>query len=457
MHTPNHRRSRRVAAAAAAGILATPLFLALPAHAVDVLDLRSDFGAVGDGIADDTDALQDALDTGQPVSVPVGVYRITDTVDLRSGSELSGVAGSEIVLETGARIQGDGISEVALTGLTLRRPVTTTAYGNEMVRVYRSDHLVLSGLTLLDHREYSPAIEIAGRWEDTSADTLCHDITIDDVTVTDYQRESTDGTYVQGTGISVAACANFSVTGSIVTDTQGLVPVGQNNFQGAGIQIISSIGGIIDGNTVTYAGQGIDIGGGHNIPDRTTADLAQTTLTGFRGTRESQFTNNVVSDIWGPGIKLVNGASDNDIRGNEVTRAGLTAIWISPGTNSPRDLTVTEGNLIEDNTVIDPGEGFGASVWTQTRAGSGIGLEPGFDDPAYASADNRVRDNIVRDNVVSGDPSAMPYGVTDRGFFAYSNYPGGAWDSVDNTIGAHTVTGAGVADIDCDPARNTCI
>ena len=42
-----------------------------------------DFGAVGDGVADDTDAIQHAVDMGDGfVSLPKGTYRLTRPVVL---------------------------------------------------------------------------------------------------------------------------------------------------------------------------------------------------------------------------------------------------------------------------------------------------------------------------------------------------------------------------------------
>ena len=49
-----------------------------------------DFGAVGDGVADDTAAFQDALDSLQPIYIPPGTYLITDTLKLYEGSVLYG-------------------------------------------------------------------------------------------------------------------------------------------------------------------------------------------------------------------------------------------------------------------------------------------------------------------------------------------------------------------------------
>jgi hypothetical protein len=40
----------------------------------------TDYGAKGDGIADDTRALQAALDTGRNITIPEGTYRITNAL-----------------------------------------------------------------------------------------------------------------------------------------------------------------------------------------------------------------------------------------------------------------------------------------------------------------------------------------------------------------------------------------
>ena len=47
-----------------------------------------DLGAIGDGQADDTTALQRALDTHRVVYLPLGVYKVTDTIQLRPDSVL---------------------------------------------------------------------------------------------------------------------------------------------------------------------------------------------------------------------------------------------------------------------------------------------------------------------------------------------------------------------------------
>lgn len=56
----------------------------------------TDYGAVGDGVADDTAAIQAAIDASYGVYFPTGVYKCTRPISLRNGSRLVGEAsGSE--------------------------------------------------------------------------------------------------------------------------------------------------------------------------------------------------------------------------------------------------------------------------------------------------------------------------------------------------------------------------
>lgn len=52
-----------------------------------------DFGAVGNGEANDTKAIQDAIDTGKPVFVPAGTYYLATPLQVTSGLVIYGEAG----------------------------------------------------------------------------------------------------------------------------------------------------------------------------------------------------------------------------------------------------------------------------------------------------------------------------------------------------------------------------
>ncbi|NBU72072.1 MAG: hypothetical protein EBS53_11610 [Bacteroidetes bacterium] len=53
-----------------------------------------DYGAAGNGLTDDTAAFQAAIEAGQatatPIFVPVGIYKITDTLDVYNGTQIIG-------------------------------------------------------------------------------------------------------------------------------------------------------------------------------------------------------------------------------------------------------------------------------------------------------------------------------------------------------------------------------
>lgn len=56
-----------------------------------------DFGAVGDGVADDTLAFQKALAASKAVFVPAGTYRVISTIALTDGQSLTGVGDASLI------------------------------------------------------------------------------------------------------------------------------------------------------------------------------------------------------------------------------------------------------------------------------------------------------------------------------------------------------------------------
>lgn len=51
----------------------------------NIVDLSADFGAVGDGVSDDTTAIQSAFNSGKRVKIPQGVFKFTSTITLPAG------------------------------------------------------------------------------------------------------------------------------------------------------------------------------------------------------------------------------------------------------------------------------------------------------------------------------------------------------------------------------------
>ncbi|MFL2064392.1 glycosyl hydrolase family 28-related protein, partial [Latilactobacillus sakei] len=72
------------------------------------------FGAVGDGVTDDTDAIQTAIDTGKSVFVPEGTYLITKTLKLKL-QDFKGAG----VNQTHFDAQNTDVFELSLGGRTI--------------------------------------------------------------------------------------------------------------------------------------------------------------------------------------------------------------------------------------------------------------------------------------------------------------------------------------------------
>lgn len=77
-----------------------------------------DFGAVGDGVADDSSAIQDALDTGLSVYVPQGTYLISTALQLNTTSQMIYGDGPQSILLTETDIE-TMYSSTSVFGITL--------------------------------------------------------------------------------------------------------------------------------------------------------------------------------------------------------------------------------------------------------------------------------------------------------------------------------------------------
>lgn len=110
-----------------------------------------DFGATGDGVTDDTTALQNALNAGSGRSVyfPAGTYRISTT----------------LVVKTNTTLVGDGINK-SIIKLTSGFSASATAIRNDIVtgtaNVYYDTNLEFYGLTFDGNNNATRTAELIG-------------------------------------------------------------------------------------------------------------------------------------------------------------------------------------------------------------------------------------------------------------------------------------------------------
>jgi hypothetical protein len=87
-----------------------------------------DFGAVGDGVTDDTAAFQAALDAAIEVQVPTGSYKITASLILRAGQRV--VGNGVLVNGSGAALEFFKATGAVAGGVTLSDPPILTRLAN---------------------------------------------------------------------------------------------------------------------------------------------------------------------------------------------------------------------------------------------------------------------------------------------------------------------------------------
>lgn len=112
------------------------------------------FGARGNGVVDDTDAIQAAIDNGSArvVLIPAGTYRITAPLVLRDGVTLRGEGRGATVLSkanfNGACIIGTDVDEVSLEDFTINGPGQWTGTGNKGIVIAVSSQELCTTISL---------------------------------------------------------------------------------------------------------------------------------------------------------------------------------------------------------------------------------------------------------------------------------------------------------------------
>ena len=353
-----------------------------------------DFGAVGDGVADDTAAIQAALTalsgTRKYVFLPSGTYLVssrltvptktglisdrsatiyaassgftatnpltrytsTETVIDMSGQTVSPYTPSEDQVCSGIRIQYQFVEGRVAQGIVARNCINVSICDNELFDfplAYGIRVATLSGQSRINGNyihDFSNNTNFGGSV--TSAHVNITGIDLDDDRVNSVSS------------VGVVICDN-----RIENLGHGATAIAAYGDQADGIGIQNGTGHIVCRNTISDINEGID----------TYADLCT-------------ISNNVLLDIGAWGIKLIHGASYNTVSKNIIYNAGLASITVNGGnlTNGDCEFNLIEGNICYD---VDPTGANDAS-----NATSCIKITNQSTGPVAAR--NTFRDNVLR-------------------------------------------------------------
>lgn len=136
------------------------------------------FGAIGDGVSDDTEAIQAALDSGRPITFKNRTYAVRT------------YSGGGLVVPSGTRMTGNN---------TVLKGINTNASISNVLKLLDVTDVFIKGFTIIgDVNENTATEEGAGHGISING---CENVHIDDVICRDC---FTDGIYIRGNNIKVS-------------------------------------------------------------------------------------------------------------------------------------------------------------------------------------------------------------------------------------------------------------
>jgi len=339
----------------------------LPSLANPVSVKSTPYNAKGDGVTDDTKAIQKAIDavagTGGTVEIPAGTYMVDPIANAGAGIRL----GSDMTLsmDSGAILQAlptstshyvlmvaSGVQKVNILGGTLvgnrfSNSITDTDEDGMGLQLSRSATVFVAGVTTRDF--WCDGFYVAEGCTDLAFCQIVADdnrrngmsitsvdaMTVHDSTFKDSTGMLENGSWVSGSGVDIEpnlgeTANNILFSGCTFTSNYATGIIFGPPLAYTGQAFVTNI--VIDGNT--FQGNGVASGG---------AGIEVTNTTG------NQISNNLVTGNAGDGIYLRNSANNNLVSGNTVSGTLAAPAPGDPGYGIL--LYLTGGNTVTGNTV----------------------------------------------------------------------------------------------------------
>ena len=353
---------------------------------LETLNVR-DFGALGNGQADDTAAIQQALDAGagKAVRVPAGTYKVrplrirtATTLSLDSGATLVLASGSNshliTVTASGATVSGSGTLDGNRSAQTGGAGLSIGGAGNVTVRDVRIVNTAQYGIYAANTANLTiEGVSVSGTgYIGIFAEATTGQLANVRIQNTRVDRSSEGSSIIEGGIVVHRTGATASVSGVEISGNTVVMPKGPTD-EAVAIETYGGVqGAVVDNNTTSGAAIGIS--------------LAHTTA--------ASVTGNKVSGASIYGIEL---AASREIAAaaNTVDCAGYTPEGIVLDNAAPTD------NTISSNTVtgcVSRGVALNRGSDRVSIAGNQISQKAGYAIEILASTGVKVTNNLLDGN-----------------------------------------------------------
>jgi parallel beta-helix repeat protein len=346
------------------------------------------YGAKGDGVTDDTMAIQAALNSSKgPVSLPDGRYLLSKSLQVPSGSGIKGDGTLYQTADVTTIINATGEEKpqhILIEGIKIEKKFVDNSV-QDGIRFEETSDIRIKGV------EVTGISAVVGIYLNECTNFSIADCYIHDFSLSATERPLPGGRGPDGLGISTRRSSFGQISGNrienlLVTDESANALAWQTD----GINPVWSKYLTITGNTVRNAGEGIDL-----------VACESCTVTG-----------NTFEDCWHFGVKVIHGSRYCTIGNNTIRNAALAGMSLYFG--NPENGT-TYGNVVTGNTIVNTG-GLKRSD-DQTTKGIWRGWPyAGIEIVNDNREGNSVYDFVIANNVIYDDQKehTCKYGIIER-------------------------------------------